>query len=132
MTRKVEIYLSHNPAIELLDAGDFKELFFDAYPLFDNRDMRSLKTTLEEALEIDLTDITTACFLKKFKEIGIPSRTSGYWRDEYTISLQGYLQSTYYFPNLFGIYFTEAVNILIEAGYNIDTDPEYGWVLYTI
>lgn len=130
MTKKVEIYLSHKHALELLDAGDLKELFFDAYALFDNRDMRSLKSTLEEALEIDLTSMLEECFLKKFKEIGIPSRTSGYWKDEDIVSLQGYLQSTYYFPNLFGIYFPEAINLLIEAGYNVDTDPQYGWVLY--
>ena len=31
---------------------------------------------------------------------------------------------------LFGFNIPEALDILLEAGYQIDTDPEYGWVLY--
>lgn len=130
MTKRVEIYLRYPRTIEMLDLGAFKELFLDAYNIFENRDMRSLKNTLEEALEIDLTDVLTECFIEKFKEIGLPTRTSGYWKDEDTVKIQGYLQSTYYFLNLFGFNLPEALNILIEAEYNIDTDPEYGWVLY--
>ena len=130
MTRRVEIYLGYPRTIEMLDLGAFKELFLDAYNIFENRDMRSLKNTLEEALEIDLNDTLTECFLEKFKELGLPPKTSGYWRDEDTVKIQSYLQSTYYFTNLFGLNIPEILDILIEAGYEIDTDPEYGWILY--
>ena len=130
MTKRVEIYLRYPRTLEMLDLGAFKELFLDAYNVFENRDMRSLKNTLEAALEIDLTEILTECFLELFKQKGLPPKTSGYWKDEDTVKIQGYLQSTYFFNNLFGFNLPEALNILIEADYNIDTDPEYGWVLY--
>ena len=130
MTKRVEIYLRYPKQIELVDQGAFKELFLDAYNIFDNRDMRSMKNVLEEALEIDLTDVLRYAFLEKFVEVDMPSKSSGYWADAEKLKLQSYLQYSYHFPNLFGFNIPESMDILLEAGYYVDTDPEYGWVLY--
>lgn len=130
MTKKVEIYLGYPRTLEMLDLGAFKELFLDAYNIFENRDMRSLKNTLEEALDIDLSDVLKYAFLEKFSEQSSPKKDSGYWIDKERLKLQSYLQSTYYFPNLFGLNIPEVMDILLEAGYEVDTDPEYGWILY--
>lgn len=132
MQKSVEIFLRLPEVLDMIDLNDYAGVFNFAYDKrLNNSAVRNLKNILEDGLEIDLDKILQDLFLAKFIQKSMPSKPSYFWNEDGNIlKIQAWLTNSNEWNNIFGLYIAEALNVLIEAGYNIDTDPEYGWILY--
>lgn len=132
MQKAVEIFLQLPDVLDMIDLNDYAGVFNFAYDRrLDNSAVRNLKNILEDALDIDLDKMLQDLFLAKFIEKGLPKKSSYFWDEEGDmLKIQTWLTNGALWNNTFGLHVPEALNVLIEAGYNIDTDPEYGWILY--
>lgn len=117
----------------LIDEEDWATLFevMHEESLLSNRYVQEIVTILQDGLDINLKREQEQAFVAKMKAMlaaGYPLNRS-YINVYNGIRLRSWLTSREW-TNLYGMSLDDAINALIEAGYNIEETPDMGTLMW--
>lgn len=133
MTDKVIDILNHELYRRYINNEEWRELFHALHDIamVNNRYVTELKEIIEDGLGIDISQGQHTAFLEKMKSVlaaGFPNNPL--YKTLYKgIRLRPWLQSREW-TNIYGLSLDDAINILIEADYNIEETPDMGTILW--